>query len=159
MRGRNNLKLDVLGPEAETSDLEDLIGYNLKRAYVVVQTDFREALGRDGLAPRVFSALSLVNEHPDITQSELARRLGIERSGLVAIVDELEGRGYLARTSVPSDRRVQALVPTEAGQQAYAEAVATVRAHEDRMFAAMTTKERETLLRLLKKIRLGETSE
>ena len=159
MGGRNNLKLDVLGPESGASDLEDLIGYNLKRAYVVVQTDFREALGRDGLAPRVFSALSLVNEHPDITQSELARRLGIERSGLVAIVDELEGRGYLARTSVPSDRRVQALVPTEAGQQAYAEAVATVRAHEDRMFAAMTTKERETLLRLLKKIRLGETSE
>ena len=159
MGGRNNLKLDVLGPESGTSDLEDLIGYNLKRAYVVVQNDFREALGRDGLAPRVFSALSLVNEHPDITQSELARRLGIERSGLVAIVDELEGRGYLARTSVPSDRRVQALVPTEAGQQAYAEAVATVRAHEDRMFATMTTKERETLLRLLKKIRLGETSE
>lgn len=159
MRGRNNLQLDIATPEAGSSDLEHLVGYNLKRAYVAVQTDFREAFGQDGLAPRVFSALSLINEHPNITQSELARRLGIERSGLVAIVDELEGRGYLARTSVPGDRRVQALVPTEAGRSAYADAVTTVRAHEDRMFSVLSAEERQTLLRLLKKIRQGDMPE
>ena len=81
----------------ETADLESLIGYNLKRAYMIVQNDFRSTLGNDGMAARVFSALSLAVQTPNITQSELARTLGIDRSGLVAIVDELEERGYVSR--------------------------------------------------------------
>jgi DNA-binding MarR family transcriptional regulator len=143
--------------DASASDLEDLIGYNLKRAYVAVQTDFQRVQGEDGLSGRVFSALSLTVQHPQITQSALARMLGIERSGLVAIVDELEGKGYLTRVAVPSDRRVQALVPTDLGRDAYSTALAAVRAHEDRVFANLTDTERATLLALLKRVREGET--
>ena len=139
--------------EVESSDLEDLIGYNLKRAYIIVQTDFREALGKDGLSARVFSALSLTVKFPNITQSELARMMGIERSGLVAIVDELEERGYVKRAAVPGDRRVQALVPTDIGRQAYGSAIDIVRTHEDRLFVDMTAAEKTTLLGLLKKVR------
>ncbi|APE44018.1 MarR family transcriptional regulator [Sulfitobacter alexandrii] len=140
------------------SDLEQFVGYNLKRAYVIVQADFRNALGQDSLAPRVFSALSLVVQFPHISQSKLARHLGIERSGLVAIVDELEGLGYLSRDTVPGDRRIQALVPTEKGRQAYAEALATVRAHEKALLADLTKEERRTLISLLRRIRVkGET--
>lgn len=138
------------------SDLEQLIGYNLKRAYVIVRTDFRETLGEDGLSARVFSALSLTVRFPNITQSELARMMGIERSGLVAIVDELEARKFLRRAPVPGDRRVQALVPTEAGRAAYRKAIKAVRAHEDRLFADMTEGEKDTLLALLRKIRRTE---
>lgn len=143
--------------EVESSDLEDLIGYNLKRAYIIVQTDFREALGKDGLSARVFSALSLTVKFPNITQSELARMMGIERSGLVAIVDELEERGYVKRAAVPGDRRVQALVPTDIGRQAYGSAIDIVRAHEDRLFVDMTAAEKTTLLGLLKKVRQQKT--
>ena len=148
---------DQPSPEVDGSDLEDLIGYNLKRAYVVVQTDFRETLGEDGFSPRVFSALSLTVRFPDITQSELARMMGVERSGLVAIVDELEAKGYLKRAPVPGDRRVQALVPTDAGRAAYDFALAAVKAHEDRLFSTMSAAEKQSLLTLLGKIRQRET--
>jgi DNA-binding MarR family transcriptional regulator len=137
----------------ETTDIESLIGYNLKRAYIVVQTDFKAALGEDGLSARVFSALSFVVNKPNITQSELARRLGIERSGLVAIVDELEELGYLKRAPVPGDRRVQALVPTPAGETAFAAAMRTVAEHENQLFRDITSSERAQLLALLGKIR------
>ncbi|MEN8656514.1 MarR family transcriptional regulator [Marivita sp.] len=140
----------------ETPDLEEFIGYNLKRAYVIVQADFRRALGEDGFAPRVFSALSLVVQYPNVTQSGLARMLGIERSGLVAIVDELEGRGLLKRTNVPGDRRVQALVPTNAGAKAYADARAAVRSHEERLLSNLNDDEKATLMSLLAKIRASE---
>lgn len=139
--------------DLSASDLEDLVGYNLKRAYIVVKEDFRETLGRDGLSARVFTALSLTVHYPQITQSELARMMGIERSGLVAIVDELEAKDCLRRVQVPSDRRVQALVPTEHGREVYEAAINTVRAHEDRLFSEMTSEEKATLLSLLKKIR------
>lgn len=135
------------------SDLEDLVGYNLKRAYLIVSSDFKRTLGQDGFAPRVFSALSLVAQFPNITQSELARNLGIERSGLVAIIDELEDRELLQRIAVPNDRRVQALAPTAAGLAAYARARDAVRAHEAELLSVLSPEENETLLRLLRKIR------
>lgn len=134
-------------------DLEEFVGYNLKRAYVIVQNDFRKVLGQDGLAPRSFSALLLVVKYPNITQSELARTLGIERSGLVAIVDELQRRGFLNRAQVPGDRRVQALVPTSAGIKAFNDAVETVRAHEERLLSDLSAEEKQTLVTLLQKIR------
>lgn len=134
-------------------ELENLIGYNLKRTYVHVQNDFRETLGAEGLAPRVFSALALVVQFPNITQSELARMLGIERSGLVAMIDDLEKRNYLGRVAVAGDRRRQALVPTKDGVTAYAESLAAVKAHERRIFAMLTETEQAQLLGLLKKFR------
>lgn len=142
--------------EAETSDLEGLIGYNLKRAYVIVQSDFRAALGDGGMSARVLTALSLVIKFPNITQSELARMMGIERSGLVAIVDELEKNGALQRAPVPGDRRVQALVPTDAGRRSYAETLEIVQRHEERLLSHMSAEEQATLLQLLKKIRRAE---
>ncbi|HEV8036713.1 MarR family winged helix-turn-helix transcriptional regulator [Yoonia sp.] len=138
------------------SDLETLIGYNMKRAYVAIQKDFRAALGEGGLSPRTFSALSLVVAHPNISQSSLARMLGIERSGLVAIIDELERRKLLTRSVVPDDRRIQALVATPDGQLAYHDTLATVQAHEDRLLADLTASDKETLMELLKKIRLTD---
>ncbi len=135
------------------SVLEGLVGYNLKRAYLVIQEDFRIALGKNGLSPRVFAALTLTVENPNITQSALARMLGIERSGLVAMVDSLEDKGYLKRTPVPGDRRVQALVPTKEGVAVHADIVRVVHAHENAFFAKMSADEKQTLLDILKKIR------
>lgn len=143
----------VAGNDLNTTDLEELVGYNLKRAYIVVKDDFRDAMGKYGLSARVFSALSLSIDHPNITQSELARMMGTERSGLVAIVDELEANGWLSRVQVPTDRRVQALVPTEAGRQLYHETIEVVREHEDSLFSNMTETEKAQLLSLLKKVR------
>ena len=106
----------VLAEATDTNDkssetvLDDLVGYNLKRAYMIVQADFRDTLGEDGLTARVFSALSLVVENPNITQSELARTLRIERSGLVAIVDQLEERKLLTRSSVVGDTLIVCLL-------------------------------------------------
>jgi DNA-binding MarR family transcriptional regulator len=142
--------------EPDQPHLEEFIGYNLKRAYMIVLADFRRALGDEGMAPRQFSALSLVVQFPNITQSGLARMLGIERSGLVALVDELEGRGFLGRTHVPGDRRVQALVATPAGRRACQEALDAVRAHEAQLLSVLSAEEKETLAALLKKIRSME---
>ncbi len=145
--------------DAELYALDDLIGYNLKRAYVIAHNDYREALGEGRLAPRVFAALSLVIQFPNITQSELARLLGIERSGLVAIVDSLEADNFVVRQAVPGDRRVQALVPLPAGQAAYDKAIIKVKEHEERLMAHLSTEERATLLTLLKKVRQHEEAE
>lgn len=145
-----------LNPDAQQDDdtaFESLIGYNLKRAYLIVQADFRHAMADTGLSARMFSALSFVVTMPGLTQSDLARRLKIERSGLVAIVDDLQGRGYLNRVPVPGDRRVQALKPTDAGIAAYEEAIACAQSHEADLLKVLNEDEKQMLLSLLGKIR------
>ena len=136
------------------SGLDDLVGYNLKRVYMIFQSDFRATLGNDGLAPRSYSALALAVQNPEITQSDLARKLGIERSGLVAIVDQLESLGLLRRVGGPGDRRIQALTPTEKGQTLFARTADTVARHETRLLSVLTPNERSHLVEILKKLRL-----
>jgi len=136
--------------------LEDYIGYNLKRSYLVVYQDFRTTLGEEGLGTRDFSALALIVQFPNLTQRDVAGLLGIEGSGLVKIIDQLEAQNYIIRTRVPSDRRAYALVATEAGVAAFKDAAAKLDEHEDRILADFTDDERATLFRLLQKIRRAE---
>lgn len=156
---KRQFKLDDVRPNpGEAGDLEELVGYNLKRAYMIVRSDFRASLGEDGLSPRFFSALSLVIQYPNIAQSALARILGIKRSGVVAMVDELERRAFIKRTTIPGDRRVQALVPTPEGRSAYSDMLAKVQAHERALLSHLSDAEHLTLLRLLKTIRQSEST-
>ncbi len=142
-------------PEDEI-DLESVIGYNLKRAYVVAMSGFQEAVGDPTLSPRVLSALTIVVTNPNLTQSDLARRLGVERSGLVAIVDQLEEKGCLRRVMVPGDRRSFALVPTPRGVEICRVAYRRVKEYEDRILDVLSGSERTQLLRLLQKIRKSQ---
>ena len=66
------------------------------------------SLGRSDLR-----ALNLL-EHGPSTPSELARRLGLTRPAVTALIDRLATSGYVTRTRVPHDRRISAveLTPT-----------------------------------------------
>ena len=125
------------------------VGYNVKRVYIAIQTDFLASLEEFGLRATTFSALSLIVAQPDMTQSQLAAALSIERSGVVLIVDELEGRDLITRNKVPRDRRTYALRATLSGVQLQGKAAAKVQAHEDRMLAGLSDAERADLLRML----------
>lgn len=140
-------------PMGDESDIESLLGYNLKRAYMIVRDDFRKQVEQSVLTPRAFSVLTLIVESSGLTQSEVARQLGIERSGLVAIVDDLESRGLAERRPVPGDRRVQALVATAAGHALHAQILASVHTHERALLAPLEPAEQVQLLTLLRKFR------
>lgn len=148
-------KKTEMKPAQRVNRLDQFVGYNLKRVYMLVQDDFRASLASDDLSPRVFSALSLTVEGKGITQSEVARRLNIERSGLVSIIDILEQRGLVRRMPVEGDRRAHALHPTPEGVETYQRAVQTVKEHEDRIFGMLSGAERVEMMTLLQKVRAG----
>ena len=47
-----------------------------------------------------------------MTQTVLARKVGIEGSTLVRLLDRLQANGWIERQDVPSDRRAKRVVPT-----------------------------------------------
>lgn len=137
---------------AGQDDLLGLIGYNMKRAYMLIYQDLKECLAEFDLRQRTFSVLSLVVENPNISQIEVARTLGIERSGTVVIVDELEERKLVVRDKVPGDRRAYALAATAEGSDLYRGALSRIRQHEQKLLSVLSKSEQQTLLSLLARI-------
>lgn len=137
--------------------LSDFIGYAMKRALSIVQADFARTLSEYDLRAVSFSALSIIVGEPGLTQTQLADALQIERSNLVAIIDELAGRNLIIRAPVAKDRRRHALMPTTAGKQLAATAQASTADHERRLFACLTDTECAELQRILRKFRQAST--
>ncbi|WP_284263925.1 MarR family winged helix-turn-helix transcriptional regulator [Roseicyclus amphidinii] len=125
--------------------LRRLLGYRLRRATMLVQSDLAETLKPFGLRMITFSALVLIRDNPGLSQSQLAAAMDVERPNLVVIVDELETRGLIARDRLATDRRTYALTVTEAGDRLCADVVAAVEAHEARLFDGLTEAERQTV--------------
>ncbi|MGO9036855.1 MAG: MarR family winged helix-turn-helix transcriptional regulator [Steroidobacteraceae bacterium] len=87
-----------------------------------------------------------------LSQSELADRLGVEGATMVAMVDRLVKAGFVARQPSKTDRRINYVVVTEAGNRLFAtvksEAAAVRKellAHVDPKKLALATELLETL--------------
>ncbi|MEZ3160930.1 MarR family transcriptional regulator [Microbacterium sp. BWT-B31] len=133
--------------------------------------DFGWALGvllreyRDRVAPiladfpqgeRGYQTLSEVVVHGDQpSQLALANRLGIDRTVMTYLVDDLEDAGLVARRANPEDRRQRRIVPTGQGHDTLAELCVRVVGAEALTLASLTPDERVVFRRLLIKAASG----
>jgi len=140
-------------------NLRQFIGYNMKRAYLTIDADMRPTIATLGLRPATFSALAIIVENPDITQTALGLALSIERSGVVLIVDELEAADLISRNKVEGDRRSYALRPTLAGRKLWNDAQKRVQEHDNRVLALLSPEERTLLRNLLNRIEAATASD
>jgi DNA-binding MarR family transcriptional regulator len=66
---------------------------------------FTEALEPFGIRPRHVAALIELRDRGELTQQSLCGQLHVDPTNLVAILNELEERGYATRRRDPEDRR------------------------------------------------------
>ena len=126
--------------------LRGLLGYNIKRAFNVMQSDLNRALKPHDLSMITFTALVLIVDNPGLRQSQLADALAIERPNLVVIIDELEARELITRDRVPTDRRAYSLQVTLAGRQVYNAALRDVQAHEACLLSGLGAADRARVI-------------
>jgi len=117
-----------------------------------LRSDYARTLGETGVRQVLFGILSVISVNPGVSQGSVARALGIQRPNMVALVNELVGRGLVARHVDATDRRAFALNLTEMGAAAVGEALARIRVHEERILRDLTADERRLLIRLLDRI-------
>ncbi|WP_105567594.1 MarR family winged helix-turn-helix transcriptional regulator [Microbacterium halophytorum] len=124
----------------------------LTRASVLAAQRDNRMLEPLGLKVRSYSVLSLAIEDVPPTQREIAEFLRLDPSQVVALVDELEGRGLVSRAPDPRDRRAKVVAATAQGRSVYDEArgrVVDVMSHLDPDDAA-------TLQRVLEQLAFEE---
>ena len=132
--------------------LRSFVGYNIKRSYLMIREKVLDILEPHGLKPTSFSALVIIADNPNLSQSQLADALQIKRSGVVLIVDDLEQRELIARNKVPGDRRSYALKATLKGMRLKDRLTNEVYEGELGVFANLSTREIEVLRELFSKV-------
>jgi DNA-binding MarR family transcriptional regulator len=99
-----------------------------------------------------YRLLATLDEFGPASQAALGRRSGIDRSDIVATVNELEERGLVARTRDQADRRRNTITITPAGVQQLQRLDGVLAEIQNLLLATLSADERDQLTRLLARI-------
>jgi DNA-binding MarR family transcriptional regulator len=88
-----------------------------RRFFQICTAVAAEVAAEESLTTLHFAALTSLYDEPDIDQNGLAARLGIDRSNMSLIVDELEERKLVERRVNGADRRSRLLRLTAQGKK------------------------------------------
>jgi MarR family transcriptional regulator, lower aerobic nicotinate degradation pathway regulator len=99
-----------------------------------------------------YAVLAALQEFGPASQAALSRRTGIYRSDLVAVTNELAGRGLIERTPDPDDRRRNVITLTAQGRRYLRRLDKLVATLQDDLLAPLTQPERDQLVQLLARL-------
>lgn len=135
------------GPQLRTR-----LGYLLKHAFFELQDLHTVHLARCAVNVRELSVLLLLDGREPESQQQAARRLGVDRTTMVGLLDGLEGQGLLARQPDPADRRRNVVVLTNAGRRALKDAKAASDRAERELLADLSSTEAHQLRAMLARV-------
>jgi DNA-binding MarR family transcriptional regulator len=139
-------------PQQPTGAPKELLlssAFLLKRLGFMIKDRAHDALEPTGLTPQHYAVLSLLHEGTRETQGEIADTLGYDRSHLVGLLDELEGKQLVERRRDPEDRRRQLVSLTPEGKDTLGQLGAMYKGVEKEFLAPLDAEQRRTLHTLL----------
>jgi MarR family transcriptional regulator, lower aerobic nicotinate degradation pathway regulator len=107
------------------------------------------AIGSIGYHYRLLAALE---EFGPASQAALGRRTGIDRSDVVAALNDLAGRELVQRSPDPADRRRNIIAITPAGTEQLRLLDQVLDGVQDKLLAPLSPTERKQLTRLLTRV-------
>jgi DNA-binding MarR family transcriptional regulator len=113
---------------------------------------FAERVRSLGLRPKHFAVLNAIALADGASQQELGAQMGLDPSGLVGAIDELEDLGLVERRRDPADRRRNALGLTAEGTATLRRARRLVSDGARELLGPLDDAEVDTLVELLGKV-------
>ncbi len=110
-----------------------------------------DVLGSVGLTPALFALLNVISAREGAIQQELGAAMGIDRSTMVSLIDQLESAGLAKRRPSATDRRAREIAITPKGRRLLERARRLISETEDEVLAGLTAKERGELVGLLRR--------
>jgi DNA-binding MarR family transcriptional regulator len=120
------------------------------RLWRATHTRAADVLETVGLTPALFALLNVIGAREGAIQQELGSAMGIDRSTMVSLIDQLESAGLAKRRPSATDRRAREIASTPKGRRLLQRARRMISQVEDEVLAGLTAEERrelETLLR------------
>jgi MarR family transcriptional regulator for hemolysin len=138
------------GPPARTP-----IGLTLTRTARVVTNAFERAMAEADGSASAWQVLLLVRAGQWSTQAGMAKAMGITGATLTHHLNALEDQGLVRRWREASNRRVQQVALTDAGEAHFDRLREVAVRHDERLRSTLSEKEVEQLGALLEKLRSG----
>jgi DNA-binding MarR family transcriptional regulator len=151
-RVRTSLPRHADSGEIDLGGLPDLVGYAIRQAQISIFRDFRRSFAKFDIRPIQYGVLAVIESNPGLKQSQVCAALGIKRANFVPLLNDLERRKLAERRSA-KDQRANALHLTKKGAQLMQKLREINKAHERRVAAKLTEKERSQLIELLNRTR------
>src|SRR5688572_5672013 len=126
--------------------------YLIRRLYGILFEALMEVVKPEGLISLDAPALASIADAPGIDIRKLAERLAVDLSKVNRIVRKLQQRGLIEQPANAGGRRSRGLRLTPAGLEVRERLRPAVIAAEDRIMAALSQSERETLKDLLARV-------
>jgi len=101
-------------PAALADPIAARLGYQLRRASVLMMADLGTRMKSIGLRPTEATILLLIGANPGCRQGEVGEALGIKRANMVPLIAGLVRKGLVTRAR--ADGRSHALTLTAAGR-------------------------------------------
>lgn len=121
----------------------------MHRALQLALDIYAEEVGPGGLTQRQFAVLEAVSAKSGLTQTDLVKATGIDRSTLADLVARMTAKGLLARARSTIDARAKAVTLGAAGAEALEAARPRVEAADKRIMALLPKGKRDGFLELL----------
>jgi len=134
---------------AAARTLEHSPSHLLHRALQLALDIYGEETGPDAVTQRQYAVLSAVAAHEGLTQTDLVRATGIDRSTLADLVARMIGKQLLTRERSAADARANTVRLTDTGRVALDGAEPRVAAADARILKLLPARKREAFLSVL----------
>ena len=134
---------------APARTLEHSPSHLLHRALQLALDIYGEETGPDAVTQRQYAVLSAVAAHEGLTQTDLVRATGIDRSTLADLVARMIGKQLLGRERSTADARANTVRLTDAGRAALDSAAPRVSAADARILKLLPARKRDAFLSVL----------
>ncbi|MET0426077.1 MAG: MarR family transcriptional regulator [Actinoplanes sp.] len=136
-------------PAGPSPSLDSEITWLLHRAAQRMRAATGEVAEKHGLTMRDYIVLSALDKTPGLTQGELGRALGLDKTTLMSQLDRLERTGLVVRHNHPRDRRLRIPVITDDGEALRAKVAAACDTVETSALTGLGPDEVQSLRRML----------
>jgi DNA-binding MarR family transcriptional regulator len=134
------------------SRLEDKPTWLINQVYLRAHRLLADGFAQAGSRGYHYRLLAALEQHGPTSQAELGRATGIDRSDVVAALNELAGDGYVQRAADTCDRRRNVITMTRHGSRRLAELEPVVAQAQLSLLAPLSRTERAQFLALLRKV-------
>ena len=134
------------------------ITWLLHRAAQRMRSATGEEAEKHGLQLRDYIVMSALDLTPNLTQGELGKELGLDKTTLMSQLDRLEGMGLVVRRSDPRDRRARIPEITEAGRALCAKLANSCTRVESDALSGFSQRQVKTFRRMLFEI-IGDSAD
>jgi DNA-binding MarR family transcriptional regulator len=127
-------------------------GFLLAKAAQKIRDAYDEGLKSLSMNARHAGILTILDEKGSLAQNELGKCAYIDRTTIVALIDDLEKLGLVERQEHPTDRRSHVIYMTPKGKELMPQIAKKAKDEEKIFLGPLTASEQKSLILLLRKL-------